>query len=143
MYEFSSDPPGPEALKWILRPPDPPGQEVIHVGMILKGVGGGGKVATKLKHQFVILLRSILQHSKSNPIHFIILTDVQSPEAIVPIFTRYIVRYAKVKVEYDFFDCSAIAQTFSSKIILYITLLKNFNTVLHNWKNYGSISILF
>ncbi len=84
--------------------------------MILKGVGRGGTVATKLKRQFLILLRSILQHSKSNPIHFVILTDVQSPEAIVPIFTRYIVRYAKVKVEYDFFDCSAIAQTFTSKI---------------------------
>ena len=91
---------------------------VIHIGIIMKGVGRGHTKAHDLKMQFVILYRSILKHAKRKNLHFILLTDPLSVPYLEPILHKFAHKDKcnSIEVSYDFVDTSHITQNYIKPI---------------------------
>ena len=91
---------------------------VIHIGIIMKGVGTSHSKAHNLKYQFVTTFRSILKHAKRKDLHFILLTDPQSVPYLESILKKFILRDRcnSIQVSYDFLDTFVFTQTYIKAI---------------------------
>ena len=65
---------------------------IIHVGIIMKGVWQGYEKCHNLKYQFVTMIRSILQKSKRKNLHFVFLTDQKSVAYLDKILRKFITK---------------------------------------------------
>ena len=87
---------------------------VIHIGIIVKGVGLGHEKSHKLKYQFVTTYRSILKHAKRKNLHFLIMTDPRS----VPYLEKIMRKFAErdrckcIEVSYDFINTHIITRPY-------------------------------
>jgi hypothetical protein len=105
---------------YIFRPEEKD-NSTIHIGIILKGVGRGHEKGHHLKLQFVTLYRSILRHASDRHLHFVVMTDAKSVPYLDKLFRKFIKRDLSDRstgphVSYDFFDTSAITQTYIKAI---------------------------
>ena len=87
---------------------------VIHIGIIVKGVGFGHEKSHQLKYQFVTTYRSILKHAKRKNLHFLIMTDPRS----VPYLEKIMRKFAErdrckcIEVSYDFINTHIITRPY-------------------------------
>ena len=87
---------------------------VIHIGIIVKGVGFGHEKSNQLKYQFVTTYRSILKHAKRKNLHFLIMTDPRS----VPYLEKIMRKFAErdrckcIEVSYDFINTHIITRPY-------------------------------
>jgi len=93
---------------------------IIHVGIIMKGVWQGYEKCHNLKYQFVTMIRSILQKSKRKNLHFVFLTDQKSVTYLDKILRKFIKKdfddTTGLNVTYDFVDTHFITQTYIEAI---------------------------
>ena len=88
---------------------------MIHIGIIVKGVGFGHEKSQRLKYQFVTTYRSILQNAKRKNLHFLIMTDPRSVpylEKIMRKFAERDTRSKSIEVSYDFINTHTITRPY-------------------------------
>ena len=73
-------------------PPTLQNREIIHVGVIMKGVWKGLEKCNNLKFQFVTMIRSILKKNRRLDLHFVLLTDPKSVYYLDKILRKFIDR---------------------------------------------------
>ena len=83
---------------------------IIHVGIIMKGVWQGYEKCHNLKYQFVTMIRSILQKSKRKNLHFVFLTDQKSVAYLDKILRKFIIKdFDDTTVSFFYFCFSKIS----------------------------------
>ena len=87
---------------------------MIHIGIIVKGVGFGHEKANQLKYQFVTTYRSILKHAKQKNLHFLIMTDPRSVPYLEKIMRKFAERdrCKSIEVSYDFINTHTITRPY-------------------------------